>query len=472
MPDSNPPHLEAGGNQGPAAPRDWRTMHLWQIQPVRDLLILATVFGILYLGWLLSLVTVPLLLAIALAYLFEPLVSRVTRRAAVSRPGAALGIILFAFVMVIAPVTIGVAVGVLQGTTYAQRVGTNVQNLVDVVKAPDNAQARAALPKAWERLATRLIDLRAEAERARARGGRPVAAAQTAVPHTPDVQDPALHGPVPPETDHSPAYEQERDNTSLQLYRFFETATTFIRDNAQAIGQRAIATGADALQAVLRWMLSLGMLVFSGFLTAFFFFFICTGWGRVLAFWESMIPERRRGLVIDLLHKMDKVISGFIRGRLIICSILILYYTAAYWLIGAPVPLLLGPVIGALTLVPYAASVGIPVVILAMFLEPSDVSWQAQWWWIVLAPIAVNMGQQGLDDYLLTPRIQGEATGMDTPTILFASLAGGVLAGVYGLLIAIPAAACIKILLREILWPRFKAWAEGRERDPLPISRN
>lgn len=446
-------------------------MHLWQIQPVRDLLILAAVFGVLYLGWLLSLVTVPLLLAIALAYLFEPLVSRVTRRGAVSRQGAALGIILLAFVMVIAPVTIGVAVGVLQGTTYAQRVGTNVQNLVDVVKSPDDAQARDALPKAWERLATRLVDLRAEAERARARAGRP-AAAPAAVPPSPDAQDPTLHGPVPTEADHGPADEQERDNTSLQLFRLFETAATFIRDNAQAIGQRAIATGADALQAVLKWIFSLGMLVFSGFLTAFFFFFICTGWGRVLAFWESLIPERRRGLVVDLLHKMDKVISGFIRGRLIICSILILYYTAAYWLIGAPVPLLLGPIIGALTLVPYAAGVGIPVVILAMFLEPSDVSWQAQWWWIVLAPVAANMGQQGLDDYLLTPRIQGEATGMDTPTILFASLAGGVLAGVYGLLIAIPAAACIKILLREILWPRFKAWAEGRERDPLPISRN
>jgi predicted PurR-regulated permease PerM len=58
---------------------------------------------------------------------------------------------------------------------------------------------------------------------------------------------------------------------------------------------------------------------------------------------------------------------------------------------------------------------------------------------------------------------------MDTPTIVFASLAGGALMGVYGLLIAIPLAACLKILLREIFWPRFKAWAEGRARDFLPI---
>ena len=70
-----------------------------------------------------------------------------------------------------------------------------------------------------------------------------------------------------------------------------------------------------------------------------------------------------------------------------------------------------------------------------------------------------------------TPMIQGRSTGMDTPTILFASLAGGALFGVFGLLIAIPIAACLKILVQEVFWPRFKAWAEGREKDFLPISR-
>jgi len=40
-----------------------------------------------------------------------------------------------------------------------------------------------------------------------------------------------------------------------------------------------------------------------------------------------------------------------------------------------------------------------------------------------------------------------------------------------GVLIAVPVAACLKILLKEVFWPRFQAWAEGRERDFLPIAR-
>jgi len=97
--------------------------------------------------------------------------------------------------------------------------------------------------------------------------------------------------------------------------------------------------------------------------------------------------------------------------------------------------------------------------------------WQQQWWWIVFAPVAVYVGAQLLDDWLLSPLIQGKTTGMDTPTILFASFAGGALGGVYGLLLAIPVAACIRILLKEVFWPRFRAWGKGKERDFLPIGR-
>ena len=61
--------------------------------------------------------------------------------------------------------------------------------------------------------------------------------------------------------------------------------------------------------------------------------------------------------------------------------------------------------------------------------------------------------------------IQGKSTGMDTPTILFATLAGGSLMGIYGLLLAIPLAACLKILLQELFWPRFQEWIAGKRPD-------
>jgi len=92
-------------------------------------------------------------------------------------------------------------------------------------------------------------------------------------------------------------------------------------------------------------------------------------------------------------------------------------------------------------------------------------------WWILLAPTAIYFAGQMLDDYVLTPAIQGPATDMDTPTVLFASIAGGILAGFYGLLVAIPVAACLKIVVRALVWPKFDAWARGEANDPLPLGR-
>jgi predicted PurR-regulated permease PerM len=451
---ANPP--SPNGARSGSAP-DWRTLRLWQIQPVRDGLILLAVLGVLYLGKLLSVVTVPMLLALALAYLFEPLVRRVTSRGLVSRPGAAVGIILLALVLVVVPAVLGVGFAVLQGASYAQRVGVNVQQLITSVNRPEDQAARKALPESWQKLAQRIVDLQERARRAEAEAARLEA------------------GGVPvPVVGEEQAYERlglsEAQARDLQLAQAVRFGLQWLRDNAQAISRRAVTAGADALGAALNAVVAIGFAVFGAFLTAFFFYFFCTGYGKVLKFWEGLIPERRKGVVIDLLQKMDGVISGFIRGRVIICVMLMGYYVVAYWLIGLHAWLLLGPVVGLLTLVPYASGVSIPVAILLMWLEPPDRSWQATWWWMTLAPVAVQLGQQFIDDYVLTPRIQGNATGMDVPTILFASVAGGVLAGIYGVLVAIPAAACIKILLKELVMPRVKAWAQGRATDPLPLS--
>ena len=50
----------------------------------------------------------------------------------------------------------------------------------------------------------------------------------------------------------------------------------------RAVGQGALGTGATAFTVAASTLGSLAMTLFSLFLTAFFFFFLCTGWGRVL----------------------------------------------------------------------------------------------------------------------------------------------------------------------------------------------
>lgn len=417
----------------PPNARDWKSLHLWEIQPVRDVLILALILFVIYLGYVASIVTVPILLAIALAYLFEPLVSWLTRRRILSRNGAATGIILFAGAVVVVPAVLISTFAVVQGLHLAQNTAQNIDLLVRSVDKPEDEALRARISsEGWGRLRDFLVKEKQKAQ---------------AAPDTANPDEPA-----------------PKDAGSL-----VRSGLLWVRDNSRELSKQVLATGANAFSAAASLVTSIGVLIFTGALTAFFFFFFCTGWGSVLAFWESLIPERRKGKVIDLLHQMDRVIAGFVRGRVTICAILGTFATIAYWFVGVPAPLIFGPLVGALFIMPYIHFVVVPAAMIAMAIEPSGIAWQSTWWWIIGGPVVVYIACQMLDDYLLTPTIQGNNTGMDTPTIVFASFAGGALGGIYGLLIAIPVAACVKILLREIFWPKFKDWAEGRASDFLPI---
>jgi predicted PurR-regulated permease PerM len=471
----------------------WAHLHLWQIQPLRDALVFAGVFGILYLGYVLSIVTVPVLLALAFAYLFEPLVQRMTRTGRVGRARVAASIIVLSFMLVGVPTIIGVTYSIMQGLRYSQQVIRSIDVVTQSVRAPQREDLRASVSlrsHAWLFIRDYIVTEREKAANAVAReradhglppvqpdgtsaspSGETPATAGTGVAIK-DTAAPASEGPpVATHVEHSPpTIDSSVDDEPSDLFKLLEFTRAFLQQHSNEIGRNLLQAGGGAVNALLAVALSLGKVVSTAALTAFFFFFFSTSYGKVLSFWESLLPEHKKGRVLGLVQQMDAVISGFIRGRLIICATMIGVYTVGYSLIGVPAAWFAGVVVGVLTLIPYAAGVGVPVTMLFMWLEPID-GFRGTWWWTLASPVLILAIAQGFDDYLLTPRIQGKTTNMDMPTILFASIAGGALAGFYGLLIAIPAAACIKILLREIFWPRFRAWATGMAEDMLPISK-
>lgn len=480
----------------------WTDRHLWQIQPLRDLLVVASVVLLVWLGYTLRVVTVPLLLAISLAYMFEPIVLRLTRSGRVSRPTAAGLIVVITATGVILPALLGLGFGAVQGVQASQTLFKNAEWLAKSVESPDAIDLKARAPgPTWERMRDwiaqqrlRELDIQRrqavlDAERERS------AAFAHAREERHRVRDaspsdawilPPLGSPIYLETPSSvqslsdDAFEPPPASISVEAetsthelgtgYQLAAWTISWIRENREALGRQALRSGVNWVNSAVQGVSSIAYALFIACLTAFFFFFASSEFGRVRAFSADLIPERARPKTFGMLRKMDRVIAGFIRGRLTIGAILIIYYTLAYWGIGVPAWLILGPVVGLLSLLPYMANLGMIVAMVLMWLDPSP-GYMDAWWWIIGAPVTVSLIAQILDDYILTPTIQGKETGMDTPSILFASIAGGSIAGIYGLLIAIPAAACLKILISDWIWPKFRAWVSGRAADFLPISK-
>jgi len=122
---------------------DWKDRHLWQIQPVRDVLLVFTLFALVSLGSVLSLLTVPLLLALLFAYLFDPVVTRLTRISWMSRSLASVCIIIGLAVLVVLPAIIGLGFGILQGIELVGSLGDKAVLLQTALTSFGEEQGRA-----------------------------------------------------------------------------------------------------------------------------------------------------------------------------------------------------------------------------------------------------------------------------------------------------------------------------------------
>jgi len=407
---------------------DWKDRHLWQIQPIRDVLFVLAIVGVVILGGKLSLLTVPLLLALLLAYLLDPVITRLVGVGGlkwVTRPVASASMIVAVVLVVVLPLTLGIGFGTLQGIDLVGAVSEKATTLETAIAGEPAAQAVAeqkilANDDFWKF-----------------------------------------------------TFERVRESEDSDFINGLVTdATAWVSENQAEIGRRAVKTVTGAVSFAIALLTGVGTLAFQGFLTAFFFFFISVSYQNVIAFLEKLIPTKNRSRTVELIEKFDRVVAAFVRGRLTIALIQSVFFSVGYVIVGVPAALLLGIATGVLAIVPYLALVSMPVAILLIYLDPPGGFRGDAHWWMIGGPIVVYQLGQMLDDYLLTPMIQGKGTNLDTPTVLFASIAGGILGGFYGLLIAIPVAACLKILIIEVLWPKINDWIEGRAKDPLPLSQS
>lgn len=446
-------------------------LRIWQIQAVRDVLLVAVVAALVWLGYALRAVTVPLLVALLLAYLFEPLVARLSKYRKLSRPivvGGLLGsvgVAVLAVLAVVIPVVVGQTAEL--ATKYQQgRFHETAVKLSELLPKPWREQAGGLikyLPGAPE---TAREDVGESGEQPRSTGG---------LENTPLAQESSDAGAsVAIEKSATGENEEARIRAIVrdELQRVSGLSSTSEGPDQQSQGWLGLAKGgAKAVGALLGGIIRLGFLAF---LIPFYFFFFSASYPAVANFGRSLIPESNRPRTLELLSKMDRVVAGFVRGRIVIALIMGAMLAIGWWICDVPYSIALGFVVGVFCAVPYLGMVGVPLAVGLLFfnqlgLPAEEPTIWLGWWGVILWPTLVFGIVQVIDGYVLTPMIAGKATNLDPVTILVAVLAGGSIMGVYGMLLAIPVAACLKILCTDLLLPNVRAWTRGEVADPLPI---
>jgi predicted PurR-regulated permease PerM len=249
-------------------------------------------------------------------------------------------------------------------------------------------------------------------------------------------------------------------NYNLDFSQIEETIRQY-QGNPQQILAQIFKTTGRAVGFVTAVLSVATYLIFSVTLVLIYFFFLCWGFNSALYRLAKYLPESRKERVVEILSRMDQAIGQFLRGRLLIAIIMGSLVSAGWLLAGVPYWFFLGMLTGLLNIVPYLSVVTWPIAIVLKYVDgltagagqtPEIVS-------LVVWPSAVYIAVQVLDNWVLTPWIQSGQTNLNAATIIVVVFIGAALAGVMGMLLAIPVASCIKILLDEVFLPRLRRWA-------------
>jgi len=209
-----------------------------------------------------------------------------------------------------------------------------------------------------------------------------------------------------------------------------------IVDFSDTLANQAVAWSTAAAKGIFQFGGSALTFLFNGFIAVVIGFWLLKdlpGISRELTALAG--PEREHESRI-VGQKVSQVLSGYLRGQLIISVTTAVIVSIGLAILGVPYALVLGLLAGVLNVIPYIGPViaEVTAAIVAIFVSPL----------LALGAVAVIVGAQQVTDYFVQPRVMSEQVDLHPVLVIFSLLAGGTLFGFAGLLLAIPVAAIAK----------------------------
>ena len=181
--------------------------------------------------------------------------------------------------------------------------------------------------------------------------------------------------------------------------------------------------------SIVSSMLSLTMVVI-------YTLFILLDYEEISTGWVQLLPCRYRLFAIRLVNDITQGMNLYFRGQGIVALCVGILFSIGFLIIDFPMAIGLGMFIGLLNMVPYLQLAGfIPTILLAV-VKAADTG--QSFWMIMLMAIIVFAVVQAIQDTILTPKIMGHVTGLNSAIILLSLSIWGSLLGILGMIIALP----------------------------------
>jgi predicted PurR-regulated permease PerM len=173
---------------------------------------------------------------------------------------------------------------------------------------------------------------------------------------------------------------------------------------------------------------------------------------RAIDLVASLLPRPKRKRLRDTWNLIDLKLGAFVRGQALLIVIVGSVLSAAFAVIGLPYWLLVGAFAGIVEIVPVIGPLAAGALAVGVGLTQS--------WHMALAAGIAVLCVRLLEDYLILPKVLGEATGLSPLVVLFSVSAVTILFGGFAVLLAVPLAAVVATVVDVVVRGRDPAEEE------------
>jgi predicted PurR-regulated permease PerM len=164
---------------------------------------------------------------------------------------------------------------------------------------------------------------------------------------------------------------------------------------------------------------------------------------RAVDFVASLLPRPKRKKLRDTWNLIDLKLGAFVRGEALLVVLVGTVLTFLFWAIGLPYFILVGAFAGLVEIVPVIGPIVAGALAVGVGLTVS--------WHVGLAAGICVLAVRLLEDYLIVPRVLGDAVGLSPLLVLVSVTAVGILFGGFAVILAVPLVAVLVTVLDVVV---------------------
>lgn len=225
------------------------------------------------------------------------------------------------------------------------------------------------------------------------------------------------------------------DSFNIELQSLVNNLSDNIIKYAQTISKSAFNWAGGFASTIARVAVAL-------MISPFILFYLLRDGDRLKYYVSQFLPPKFRVPVQQMMSTVNSQLASYVQGQVMVAIAVAIMFSIMFSFVGLKYGIILSILAGFLNLIPYLGSflAMVPVFILAFVTGPS----------MVLKCIIIFIIEQTIEGRFVTPLVLGSKLNIHPITILFVLLTAGSLWGVWGVFLAIPIYASIKVIVSEI----------------------